>query len=74
MAITGASLPAVNQYDVNKTILEPLFLGQDYMQYMDVMPNVAGTIVIDRFQALSGITKALLQVLFLLNQEIKVLL
>ena len=58
MAYTSASLPDVNQYDVNKTILEPLFLGQDYMQYMDVMPNVAGTIVIDRFQALSGITKA----------------
>ena len=58
MAYTSASLPTVNQYDVNKTILEPLFLGQDYMQYMDVMPNVAGTIVIDRFQALSGITKA----------------
>ena len=58
MAYTSASLPTVNQYDVNKTILEPLFLGQDYMQYMDVMPNVAGTIVIDKFQALSGITKA----------------
>jgi hypothetical protein len=58
MAYTSASLPTVNQYDVNKTILEPLFLGQDYMQYMDVMPNVAGTIVLDRFQALSGITKA----------------
>jgi hypothetical protein len=57
MAYTSASLPTVNQYDVNKTILEPLFLGQDYMQYMDVMPNVAGTIVLDRFQALSGITK-----------------
>tara|TARA_R100001480_G_scaffold72817_2_gene83782 strand:- start:4428 stop:5459 length:1032 start_codon:yes stop_codon:yes gene_type:complete len=58
MAYTSANLPTVNQYDVNKTILEPLFLGQDYMQYMDVMPNVAGTIVLDRFQALSGITKA----------------
>ena len=58
MAITSASLPTVNQYDVNKTILEPLFLGQDYMQYMDVMPNVAGTIVIDKFDKLSGITKA----------------
>lgn len=57
MAYTSASLPTVNQYDVNKTILEPLFLGQDYMQYMDVMPNVAGTVVLDRFQALSGITK-----------------
>ena len=57
MAYKSASLPTVNQYDVNKTILEPLFLGQDYMQYMDVMPNVAGTIVLDRFQALSGITK-----------------
>lgn len=58
MAYTVADLPDVNQYDVNKSILEPLFLGQDYMQYMDVMPNVAGTIKIDRFQALSGITKA----------------
>ncbi len=57
MAYTSANLPTVNQYDVNKTILEPLFLGQDYMQYMDVMPNVAGTVVLDRFQALSGITK-----------------
>ena len=58
MAITSASLPAVEQYDVNKSILEPLFLGQDYMQYMDVMPNVSGTIVIDRFESLGGITKA----------------
>jgi len=58
MAYTSANLPAVNQYDVNKTILEPLFLGQDYMQYMEVMPNVAGTIVLDKFQSLSGITKA----------------
>ena len=58
MAYTSANLPTVNQYDVNKTILEPLFLGQDYMQYMEVMPNVAGTIVLDKFQSLSGITKA----------------
>ena len=26
---TSASLPTVNKYDVNKYILEPLFMGQD---------------------------------------------
>ena len=53
---TSASLPTVNKYDVDKYILEPLFMGQEYMNYMDVMPNVSGTIVIDKFKAIGGIT------------------
>tara|TARA_Y100001937_G_scaffold2861_1_gene3719 strand:- start:3035 stop:4042 length:1008 start_codon:yes stop_codon:yes gene_type:complete len=55
---TSASLPTVNKYDVNKFILEPLFMGQDYMSFMDIMPNVSGTIVIDKFKAIGGITNA----------------
>ena len=55
---TSASLPTVNKYDVNKYILEPLFMGQEYMNYMDIMPNVSGTIVIDKFKAIGGITNA----------------
>lgn len=55
---TSASLPTVNKYDVNKYILEPLFMGQEYMSYMDIMPNVSGTIVIDKFKAIGGITNA----------------
>ena len=58
MANTVASLPTVNKYDVSKFILEPLFMGQDYMSYMDIMPNVAGTVVIDKFKQLGGITNA----------------
>ena len=58
MANTVASLPTVNKYDVSKFILEPLFMGQDYMSYMDIMPNVSGTIVIDKFKQLGGITNA----------------
>ena len=53
---TSASLPTVNKQDVNKYVLEPLFMGQEYMNYMDVMPNVSGTIVIDKFKAIGGIT------------------
>ena len=56
--LTSANLPTVNKYDVSKFILEPLFMGQDYMSYMDVMPNVSGTIVIDKFKQLGGITSA----------------
>lgn len=58
MALTLAGLPTVNQYDVNKFILEPLFMGQDYMQYMDVMTDIKGTTVIDKFTNLGKITKA----------------
>lgn len=58
MANTVASLPTVNKYDVSKFILEPLFMGQDYMSYMDIMPNVSGTVVIDKFKQLGGITNA----------------
>ena len=57
--LTSANLPTVNKYDVSKSIIEPLFMGQDYMSYMDVMPNVSGTIVIDKFKQLGGITGAL---------------
>ena len=56
--LTSANLPTVNKYDVSKSIIEPLFMGQDYMSYMDVMPNVSGTIVIDKFKQLGGITNA----------------
>lgn len=56
--LTSSNLPTVNKYDVSKFILEPLFMGQDYMSYMDVMPNVSGTIVIDKFKQLGGITSA----------------
>ena len=55
---TSASLPTVKSYDVSKYILEPLFMGQDYMSYMDIMPNVSGTIVVDKFKAIGGITNA----------------
>ena len=57
--LTSSNLPTVEKYDVSKSIIEPLFMGQDYMSYMDVMPNVAGTIVIDKFKQLGGITGAL---------------
>ena len=58
MALTLASLPTVEQYDVNRAIIQPLFMGQDYMQYMEVLPNIKGTTVIDKFNSLSKITKA----------------
>jgi len=58
MALQLTSLPTVEQYDVNKAIIEPIFLGQDYMQYMEVLPNIKGTTVIDKFNQLGKITKA----------------
>ena len=58
MAIQLTSLPTVEQYDVNRSIIEPIFLGQDYMQYMEILPNIKGTTVIDRFTQLGKITKA----------------
>lgn len=51
------NLPAVNQYDVNKSIISPIFMGQDYMQYMNVLPNIKGTTKIDHFGSLTKITK-----------------
>ena len=51
------NLPAVNQYDVNKSIISPVFLGQDYMNYMSVLPNIKGTTKIDHFGSLTKITK-----------------
>lgn len=51
------NLPAVNQYDVNRSIISPIFLGQDYMQYMNVLPNIKGTTKIDHFGSLTKITK-----------------
>ena len=51
------NLPAVNQYDVNRSIISPIFMGQDYMQYMNVLPNIKGTTKIDHFGSLTKITK-----------------
>jgi len=58
MAIQLTSLPTVEQYDVNRSIIQPIFMGQDYMQYMEVLPNIKGTTVIDKFNQLGKITKA----------------
>jgi hypothetical protein len=52
------SLPDIEQYDVNRAIIQPIFMGQDYMQYMEVLPNIKGTTVIDKFNQLGKITKA----------------
>jgi hypothetical protein len=52
------NLPAVNQYDVNKYIISPLFLGDEMMSYMDVLPNIKGTTVIDHLGKLTKVTKA----------------
>jgi len=52
------SLPAFTQMDANKSIISPLFLGQDYMQYMNVLPDIKGTTKIDHLGSLSKITKA----------------
>ena len=51
------NLPAVNQYDVNKYIVSPLFLGGELLSYMDVLPNIKGTTVIDHLGKLTKITK-----------------
>ena len=58
MALQLTSLPTVEQYDVNRAIIQPIFMGQDYMQYMEVLPNIKGTTVIDKFNQLGKITKA----------------
>lgn len=62
MAIANGSspalLPSVNQYDVNKYIVSPLFMGDDYMQYMDLMPNIKGVTKIDHFGKLDKSTLA----------------
>lgn len=52
------SLPAFTQMDANKSIISPLFLGQEYMQYFDVLPNIKGTTKVDHLGSLSKITKA----------------
>lgn len=52
------NLPAVNQYDVNKYIVSPLFLGGELLSYMDVLPNIKGTTVIDHLGKLTKITKS----------------
>lgn len=51
------NLPAVEQYDVNKYIVSPLFLGEELLSYMDVLPNIKGTTVIDHLGKLTKITK-----------------
>jgi hypothetical protein len=58
MALELTSLPTVEQYDVNRAIIQPILMGQDYMQYMEVLPNIKGTTVIDKFNQLGKITKA----------------
>ena len=62
--LTLSSLPTVEQYDVNKSIIQPIFMGQDYMQYMEVLPNIKGTTVIDKFNQLGKITVAASDVAF----------
>ena len=47
--ILGTGLPPVDQYDVNKYILSPIYKGEDYMSYMDILPNIKGTTKIDHF-------------------------
>jgi len=64
MALQLTSLPTVEQYDVNRAIIQPIFMGQDYMQYMEVLPNIKGTTVIDKFNQLGKITKAFTNVAF----------
>ena len=51
------NLPAGEQYDVNKYIVSPLFLGGELLSYMDVLPNIKGTTVIDHLGKLTKITK-----------------
>lgn len=51
------NLPDVEQYDVNKYIVSPLFLGGELLSYMDVLPNIKGTTVIDHLGKLTKITK-----------------
>lgn len=51
------NLPNVEQYDVNKYIVSPLFLGGELLSYMDVLPNIKGTTVIDHLGKLTKITK-----------------
>ena len=47
--ILGTNLPEVDQYDVNKYILTPIFMGSDYMSYFELMPNIKGVTKIDHF-------------------------
>ena len=56
MAYSSTSLPEVDAYDVNKYIISPLFLGGDWMSYMDVIPDIKGKTVIDNFGKLNGKT------------------
>ncbi len=58
MAYSSTSLPQVDAYDVNKYIISPLFLGGDWMSYMDVLPDIKGKTVIDNFGKLNGNTKS----------------
>ena len=57
MAYATTSLPTVDAYDVNKYIVSPLFMGGDWMSYMDVLPDIKGKTVIDNFGKLTGKTK-----------------
>lgn len=53
-----SALPTVDKYDVNKYIISPLFYGDDFMSYMDVIPDIKGKTVIDNFGKLTGLTRA----------------
>ena len=52
------NLPAFTQMDANQSIISPLFLGQDYMEYMNVLPDIKGVTKVDHLGSLSKITKA----------------
>ena len=52
MAASGiltTNLPTFEASDVNKYILTPIYNGEDYMSYMDLMPNIKGVTKIDHF-------------------------
>jgi hypothetical protein len=55
--ITG--ITSWSQEDVQKYFLEPLFVSNNSLQYMDVMTDVSGeSILLDRYSALKNVTKA----------------
>jgi len=68
--ILGSGLPTVDQYDVNKYILTPIFMGEDYMSYMDLMPNIKGTTKIDHFGAAEKGTLAFNEGAFAANADL----
>ena len=55
--LTTTDLPAVSQYDVNKYIVSPLFLGGEILSYCDVLPNIKGATVVDHLGKMTKVTK-----------------